>query len=198
MEVTPFLDQRTIIIQPQPEQLVPPMRVRRSIIRMLLVAGVLSSGAQLAQGQALEANLDSALVHAVGRRTRIYRADRVRPRLEGSPQFIHDSTLTVLLPDDELTTVPLSRIVRIEELERMKPANQVYFKFGGIMVGAIAGAIIGHNVGKTSQRTGFGDSGPRIGSVIGAIGGALVGGIIGSAAGAVSHPKQRWVMVYRR
>ena len=165
---------------------------------MLLAAGVLSSGAQIAPGQAPDANLDSALVHAVGRQTRIYRADRHRPRLEGSPQFMHDSTLTVLLPDDELTTVPLSRIVRIEELERMKPPNQVYFKFGGIMVGAIAGAIIGHNVGNSSERTGFGNSGPRIGSVIGAIGGALVGGIVGSAIGAVTHPRERWVVVYKR
>jgi hypothetical protein len=171
------------------------MLATRTVIQLLAVPALLFSGPTLARAQA--PGLDSVLIAGVGHRVRIWRADdRSGAPLEGSPQFIHDSSVTVLLPDDRLLPVPLSRIVRVSELERTKPPNLLYFKFGGIIAGAVAGAIIGHNVTRNDQGSEI--NGPGIGSVIGAIGGALVGGIIGSTLGSLSHPRQRWVTVYRR
>jgi uncharacterized protein YcfJ len=167
----------------------------QTAIRILVATCLLSSGPALARAQA--AGLDSVLIAGVGHPVRIWRADdRSRAPLEGKPQFIHDSSVTILLPDDRLMPVPLQGIVRVSELERTKPANQLYFKFGGIIIGAIAGAIVAHNLGNDRPSTDLG--GPGIRSVYGAIGGALVGGIIGSTLGSLTHPRQHWVTVYRR
>ncbi len=167
----------------------------RTAILISIATSLLSSGPAVVRAQT--PTLDSVLVAGVGHAVRIWRAeDRSDSPLEGEPQFIHDSAVTLLLPDDRLLPVPLQRIVRVAELEQMKPPNLLYFKFGGIIVGAVAGAIVGHNLDKGGSQSSL--THPAYGSTIGAIGGALLGGIIGSALGSLSHPRQRWVTVYRR
>lgn len=167
----------------------------RTAIRIFVATSLLSGGAAVARAQA--PTLDSVLVAGVGHAVRIWRAeDRPNSPLEGKPQFIHDSAVTLLLPDDRLLPVPLRQIVRVSQLEQMKPANMLYFKFGGVIVGAVAGAIVGHNLDKGGSQSSL--THPAYGSAIGAIGGALLGGIIGSALGSLSHPRQRWVTVFRR
>jgi len=167
----------------------------RTAIWIFFATSLLSSGPGVLRAQA--PTLDSVLVAGVGHAVRIWRADdRSRAPVEGKPQFVHDSSVAILLPDDQLMPVPLRQIVRVSELERAKPANQLYFKFGGVIVGAVAGAIVGNNIDKSGSIPG--SEGPKYGSTLGAIGGAFLGGIIGSALGSLSHPREHWVTVYRR